>query len=256
MGSVQPVELSESQSRAVAITVREQLARRRMSRQRLADEAKISISTLEKALSGSRPFTLATIVRLEEVLGMSLRPGTTNARTTTREPSTELAPPELGAYSRASAGWLEGRYLTLRPSYEAAHTIFAYRTEFSWSDAEHCLTFREAERLDAPFSQKGVVSMPIKSGHIYLHTNVEGQMRLAILGRPQIDGQLYGLLTTLLAGRGTQLVPVTSPLALIPLPPAKEMAFGRITQKDSAYADYRACLDRVTGQDFARLLGC
>ena len=45
-------QLSDEQSRSVAALVREQLARRRISRQHLADQAKISISTLEKALAG------------------------------------------------------------------------------------------------------------------------------------------------------------------------------------------------------------
>src|SRR5712691_11456473 len=66
-------QLSDAQSRAVAVLVREELARRRISRRHLADQAKISISTLEKALSGRRPFTLATTIRLEEALGVSLR---------------------------------------------------------------------------------------------------------------------------------------------------------------------------------------
>ncbi|MFD0935654.1 transcriptional regulator, partial [Methylobacterium trifolii] len=39
-------ELPEAQSRAIAQAVREALARRRISRQALADEARISISTL------------------------------------------------------------------------------------------------------------------------------------------------------------------------------------------------------------------
>ena len=66
-------ELSEERSETVALLVREELARRRLSRQWLADEAKVSLSTLEKALAGSRPFTLATVVRLEDALGTSLR---------------------------------------------------------------------------------------------------------------------------------------------------------------------------------------
>ena len=66
-------QLSAEQSRQVAGTMREEIARRRISRQQLADQAKISISTLEKALAGRRPFTLATTVRLEEALGVSLR---------------------------------------------------------------------------------------------------------------------------------------------------------------------------------------
>ena len=61
-------ELPDAQSRLIAGAVREALARRRMSRQALADAARISISTLEKALSGRRPFTLATTLRLEEAV--------------------------------------------------------------------------------------------------------------------------------------------------------------------------------------------
>src|ERR1700744_4207026 len=70
-GSVE--ELSQAQSDTIAQAVREQLARRRISPQRLADDARISISTLEKALNGNRGFTLATIIRLEQALGVSLR---------------------------------------------------------------------------------------------------------------------------------------------------------------------------------------
>src|SRR5579863_4412921 len=106
-------QLSAEQSRLVAAIIREQLARRRMSRQHLADQAKISISTLEKALSGRRPFTLATTIRLEEALGVSLR-----AKGPTAAPApSALAPGELGYYSRPSVAWLEGIYVTLRPSF-------------------------------------------------------------------------------------------------------------------------------------------
>src|SRR5262245_57463439 len=73
MAATSDKQLSDAQGRAVAVLVREELARRRISRQHLADQAKISISTLEKALSGRRPFTLATTIRLEEALGVPLR---------------------------------------------------------------------------------------------------------------------------------------------------------------------------------------
>src|SRR5258705_871073 len=68
-------QLSAEQSRQVAETIREEIARRRMSRQSLAEQAKLSLSTLEKVLGGRRPFTLATTVRLEQALGGSLRQG-------------------------------------------------------------------------------------------------------------------------------------------------------------------------------------
>jgi ribosome-binding protein aMBF1 (putative translation factor) len=65
--------LHEARAEEIARKVREELARRRISRQALADMARISISTLEKALSGRRAFTLATVIRLEEALGTTLR---------------------------------------------------------------------------------------------------------------------------------------------------------------------------------------
>ena len=58
-------EFSGEQSRQIAALIREEIARRRMSRQQLADKAKLSLSTLEKVLGGRRPLTLATAVRVE-----------------------------------------------------------------------------------------------------------------------------------------------------------------------------------------------
>jgi len=51
---MQDRDLLEGEAREVGRRVREQLARRRISRQALADMAKISLSTLEKSLSGTR----------------------------------------------------------------------------------------------------------------------------------------------------------------------------------------------------------
>src|SRR3981081_2475408 len=104
MPEISETQLSAEQSRLVAAIIREQLARRRLSRQQLADQAKISISTLEKALSGRRPFTLATTVRLEEALGVSLRKG--EAAELGAAPA-NLAPGHLGFYSRPAGTWLE-----------------------------------------------------------------------------------------------------------------------------------------------------
>src|SRR5215203_3895047 len=89
-------ELSNEGSQSVAMLVREELARRRLSRQWLADEAKVSLSTLEKALAGSRPFTLSTVVRLEDALGTNLR----DARRPAAPPIGMFAPESMGAYAR------------------------------------------------------------------------------------------------------------------------------------------------------------
>src|SRR5688572_17201203 len=122
-------QLSAEQSRWIAAAIREELARRRISRQQLAEQAKLSLSTLEKALGGRRPFTLATTVRIEQALGVSLR----NAAAPVVAPTNgDVAPDGLGAYSRRAVAWLEGVYVTLRPSFGEKGAIYAYRTEIVW----------------------------------------------------------------------------------------------------------------------------
>ena len=246
------IDLSRSLSRAIAEAVREELARRRISRQRLADDARISISTLEKALSGRRPFTLATTIRLEQALGRSLRGGGKAAPVAA--PVSGLAPDGLGSYSHEAIGWLEGDYLTLRPSFEEAGAIFAYRTEIRWDETVSGLVFREAAREDIAFTQKGSVSLPTQSGLVYLVTNEHGQFRLAILSRPTIRGEMYGLLTTLHAGMGTHLTPASVALALVPLNAWPEPAYGKLMPGHPLHGAYRVHLDRLINQGFARFL--
>jgi transcriptional regulator with XRE-family HTH domain len=228
--------------------VREEIARRRMSRQQLADQARISISTLEKALSGRRPFTLATTIRLEEALGVALRKTEAEA---TPAITGGIAPDDLGAYARRSVAWIEGTYLTLRPSFGERGAIYAYRTDITWDDACSSLIFRESERLDSDFTQYGSVSVPNQSGHIYLVTNRHGQYRLITVARPTITGEMHGILTTLLAGRGSQLTPIATPIAFVPLRLMDGAAFGRIPHGHARHAEYQRCLKRTVEEPFA-----
>jgi transcriptional regulator with XRE-family HTH domain len=251
MSDISETQLSVEQSRSVAAIVREQLARRRMSRQHLADQAKISISTLEKALSGRRPFTLATTVRLEEALGVSLRK--VDAIELGAAPA-NLAPGHLGFYSRPAVSWIEGAYLTLRPSFSDPQAIFAYRTEICWDDGVSSLIFRESERVDAEFSQQGLVSVPHQSGHIYLVTNRQGQYRLVIISRPTINREMFGIMTTLRVGRGSELMPVSSPIAFAPLGPLPKAEFGRIPVGHACHPQYRKLLRRTVEESFALFL--
>jgi transcriptional regulator with XRE-family HTH domain len=239
---------SDEESSATAMRIREELARRRLSRQWLADEAKVSLSTLEKALSGQRPFTLATVVRLEGALGVALRA----SKTPDKAPSdTGLAPDEMGAYSRAAVHWLEGQYLTLRRSFSESDSIFAYRTLIEWDEATHCLSFAESSRLDRDFEQHGFVSFPHLSGHIYLVTNVEGQYRIAILGRPSRAGTLNGVLTTLASGNGAQLTPAATPIALLPMSKRAEAEVGLIRPGDKCHDEYAEHVAAVRERGFA-----
>jgi transcriptional regulator with XRE-family HTH domain len=241
--------LTDEQSRLIATQIREELARRRISRQLLADQAKISISTLEKALSGRRPFTLATTIRLEQALGVVLRNNHAPAPVVNG-----VAPDELGFYSRRAVQWIEGAYLTLRPSFGDKDAIYAYRTEIAWDEASSRLIFKESERLDAAFTQHGLVSVPAPSGHIYLITNVHGQYRMIIVTRPTISGEMYGILTTLQVGRGSQLMPVSAPVVMVPIETVKDMQLGLVQATDRCHALYLKYLKRTVEDQFAVFL--
>jgi transcriptional regulator with XRE-family HTH domain len=271
MPEISEKQLSAEQSRSVAAIIREQLARRRMSRQHLADQAKISISTLEKALSGRRPFTLATTIRLEDALGVSLRKRDAGKRDAGKGDAGQddggngdngaqgaapanLAPGHLGFYSRPAVSWIEGSYLTLRPSFSDPQAIFAYRTEICWDDGVSSLVFRESERVDAEFSQQGLVSVPHQSGHIYLVTNRQGQYRLVIISRPTINREMFGIMTTLRVGRGSELMPVSGPIAYVPLGALPKAEFGRIAAGHACHQPYRTLLRRTVEEPFALFL--
>jgi transcriptional regulator with XRE-family HTH domain len=247
--SIPESELSDEQSRQVAELIREEIARRRISRQALAEQAKLSLSTLEKALGGRRPFTLATIVRLEQALGVSLR----KAPIAPAAPATngDVAPDSLGAYSRRAVTWLEGTYVTVRPSFGDNAAIYAYRTEILWDDAASSLVFRESERQDKDFTQFGEVALPNQSGFVYLVTNRHGQHRLITVSRPTITGEMYGIITTLLAGRGSLLTPIAAPIAFLPLRNIVDPRLGRVIPGDPNHAIYHAHLRKTTEEPFA-----
>ena len=246
-------QLSAEQSQQIADTIREEIARRRISRQSLAELAKLSLSTLEKVLGGRRPFTLATTVRLEQALGVSLRK-TPQAPVPAVSANGDVAPDSLGAYSRRAVAWIEGIYVTVRPSFGDKDAIFAYRTEIAWDEAASSLVFHESDRQDALYTQFGEVAVPNQSGHIYLVTNRHGQHRLITVARLAISGEMYGIITTLLAGRGSLLTPIAAPIAYLPVKLVPDPSFGRISPNDANYAVYRQHLRRTTEEPFALFL--
>lgn len=248
-------QLSAEQSRQIAELIREEIARRRMSRQALAEQARLSLSTLEKVLGGRRPFTLATTVRLEQALGVALRKGPDGAPASETKPvNGDIAPDSLGAYSRRAVAWLEGTYITLRPSFGDNEAIYAYRTEIAWDAKASSLIFREGERQDAAYTQWGEVAVPNQSGFIYLVTNRNGQHRLITMSRPTISGEMYGIITTLLVGRGSSLTPVAASIAFLPIKNVASPTLGRVTSSDANYALYRKHLRRTTEEPFALFL--
>ena len=160
----------------------------------------------------------------------------------------------MGAYSRRAVARIEDTYVTIRPSFGDKDAIFAYRTEIFWDAAASSLVFREGDRQDAAFTQFGEVAVPNESGHIYLVTNRHGQHRLITVARLAISGEMYGIITTLLAGRGSLLTPIAAPIAYVPIKAIPSPSFGRISSDNANYAVYREHLRRTIDEPFAMFL--
>ncbi|WP_298281334.1 helix-turn-helix transcriptional regulator [uncultured Bradyrhizobium sp.] len=246
-------QLSAEQSLQVAETIREEIARRRISRQTLAEQAKLSLSTLEKVLGGRRPFTLATTVRLEQALGVSLRK-LPEAISVLAPANDGIAPDSLGSYSRRAVARIEGTYITVRPSFGEPGALYAYRTEIAWDEAASSLGFREGERQDSDYTQYGEVAVPNESGFVYLVTNRHGQHRVITVSRPRNSGEMYGIITTLLAGRGSLLTPVAAPIAFLPIKNVPKPSLGRVSADDANFALYNEHLRRTIDEPFAIFL--
>ena len=82
-------------------------------------------------------------------------------------------------------------------------------------------------------------------------TNRHGQHRLITVSRPTITGEMYGIITTLLAGRGSQLTPIAAPIALLPVQNIANPSVGRVMSGDPNYEVYRKHLRRTTQEPFA-----
>jgi hypothetical protein len=161
----------------------------------------------------------------------------------------------MGAYARPAVRWLEGDYLTLRPSIDEPGAIYAYRTLIEWDEEDCHLRFAESARLDAEYSQHGFVSFPHLSGHIYLVTQYAGQYRMILLGRPSAKGAMCGVLTSLVSGAGAQLIPASAPITLIPIRAGEAPLMGLIRPGMDCYEVYHDRVAQICRRGFALFPG-
>jgi len=65
---------------------------------------------------------------------------------------------------------------------------------------------------------------------------------------------MYGIITTLLAGRGSLLTPIAAPIAYLPVKNIPGPTVGRISSGDVNYAVYREHLRRTIDEPFAMFM--
>lgn len=77
---------------------------------------------------------------------------------------------------------------------------------------------------------------------------------LITVSRPTIAGEMYGIINTLLAGRGSLLTPIAAPIAYVPMGGIAEPSYGRISAGAANYDRYRAHLQKIMDEPFAVFL--
>jgi hypothetical protein len=84
-------------------------------------------------------------------------------------------------------------------------------------------------------------------------TSAAEQYRMIMRGRATREKRMFGLLSTLQVGAGSQLVPVASPIALVQLGQIESPHFGLVRAGDAMAGEYRGILDSALAQDFCRM---
>ena len=63
---------------------------------------------------------------------------------------------------------------------------------------------------------------------------------------------MFGLLSTLQVGTGSQLVPVSCPIVFVPLGQMDKVVFGLVREGHPKFAEYRKVLNTAICDDFCR----
>jgi hypothetical protein len=164
------------------------------------------------------------------------------------------APEYMGAYTRAGVDHYIGSYLTLRPSFSVPGGIMAYRTDIVWDDEWPSLLFQERDRPDKPFLHRGRVYIPTSSSYIHLVSLTKGAMRMVMVSQLGPAGQMRGVITTLHKQRAA-FVPVSAPMVYVKREDFAGLEMGEVSPVRAEAVGYRAIVDEVMDQGYARLVG-
>ncbi len=167
--------------------------------------------------------------------------------------STDVAPINLGAYTRAAVDHYIGSYLTFRPAFTVDDLIIAYRTDITWDESWPSLLFEEHERPDAPYSHRGRLHVPPSSNFIHLVSQTKGAMRMIVVSQLDQTHTMRGLVTTL-SKRAVTLAPVSAPIIYRRLETAEVVQFGEISSGDAAFDRYRGELRRSVDEGYCSVV--
>lgn len=147
-----------------------------------------------------------------------------------------------------------GEYITIRPKYSDTSIVKSYLTRIYWNDSLSCYCFEERNRLDAEYTQRGHLYIPLGSGCMYLMTIDKGWVRTVVVSQ-MVAGlvEMRGLITSQFNIAGPAYAPVSAPIAYIKVTAAASPSFGELTKTDSNYEQYMRLLQETLQTTYARI---
>jgi transcriptional regulator with XRE-family HTH domain len=258
-----PVPLLPVTTRAEALDrIKTAMVEKKLTQAELADAADCHEKTIQNLLGG-RSVRDQTLFDVCMVLGLDfhgLRDAWHGESVAVDSASMEskghgggVAPLYMGAYARVAVDHYIGSYLTLRKAFSLPDTIVAYRTDISWDPEWPSLLFQERDRPDAPYAHRGRLYIPASSSFIHLVSLTKGAMRMVVVSQLDRAGEMRGIITTLNKQRAT-FIPVATAILYAQRENFDAGAFGDITPKHRAFAEYKRLLDETVNEGYARLV--
>jgi hypothetical protein len=250
---------TDSKHSAALSLIKTAMIEKKMTQAELADAADCHEKTIQNLLAG-RPVRDQTLFDVCMVLGLDfdrVKSAWLHEGRDAPEPNgaaARAAPVYMGAYTRAGVDHYIGSYLTLRPSFSAAGSIMAYRTDIVWDDDWPSLLFQERDRPDKPFLHRGRLYIPASSMYIHLVSLTKGAMRMVMVSQLDPAGQMRGVITTLNKQRSLYM-PVSAPIVYVKSDDFSAIALGEVASGHANHPAYKQLLSEAVEQGYARLIG-
>jgi transcriptional regulator with XRE-family HTH domain len=197
--------MSEDKDPIVA-RVRDELARRGWSQERLAEQALLGDATIFRFFRGD--YTVKTLRRIEQALTIKL-----DADESRDDELSRVANVVHGGYHRDLYGYYEGEYICLRPAFADADGYMVYQMDIYWSDIGPGLMFRDK---NPGYEQGGQILVPIGTPFLHFLTMAAGSARLmTVYHMARGKSVMRGLSLTISSQKqGTDLHPAATPIII------------------------------------------
>ena len=225
--------MSAPEEDPVVARIREELARRPMSREQLAHRASVSKSTVDKLMTGA--YSPKTVAKIEEALGVPLQ---------RLQVVSDVAPDWLGGYARSDVEIYLGDYELIRPDTTMpGRRINIYAMAMDWDEGGSRLRMIHHGIERSRYRQFGVISVPEGQPYIFVVSSDGGWHQSCILERISFTRDMSGLMFGLnMVSRANLYRPVVVPMALVGYE-GERRATRAVTQSDEEFAALSARLE-------------